>query len=349
MAVVFTLTYTFTQTTVLAATAQDIQTSTRAQLAMSAPALGGVPDDVLADIAATPGVRAAAPVSSTTALWPYQFAGDTEVEAGSALILDPAAPGVLDLGVRDGSLDELTGDTIAVDADVAKSRDASVGREVNLILGDGTKVTAKVVATYARGLGFGPVVLSRDLAAGHTTAGLDQSILIRTDGTDLAPRNLDALAASWPGLTVDDDTGAALGGTGTVPPELWVNIAVLAVLLGYLLLGIANKLVATTAGRRTELATLRLVGATTRQIRAMMRREAALVGAVSLAAGLLLSITPVVLLSMAFLGRPWPAGPVWLPPLAATVIAAIAFLATELPTRRALRKLSARQATGSAR
>lgn len=188
-----------------------------------------------------------------------------------------------------------------------------------------------------RCLGVGPVVLSRDLATGHTTTGLDQNILIRTDGTDVAHANLDELAASHAGLTIDDDAASALGGTGTVPPELWVNIAVLAVLLGYLLLGITNKLVAATAGRRTELATLRLVGATTRQIRAMMRREAALVGAVSLAGGLLLSIIPIVLLSLSFLDRPWPAGPTWLPPLAAAVIAAIAFLTTELPTRRALR------------
>jgi hypothetical protein len=45
---------------------------------------------------------------------------------------------------------------------------------------------------------------------------------------------------------------------GAIPPELWINIAILAVLLGYLLLGIANKLIATTAGRRPELAALQL-------------------------------------------------------------------------------------------
>jgi putative ABC transport system permease protein len=334
MTVVFTLTYTLTQTTVMAATAGDVTASTLAQSSMSAPALGGLPDDVLAAVAATPGVQAAAPVSSTTVLWPHQFAGDTQVDSSSALVLTSAASAVLDLDVRAGSLAGLAGLAVAVDAGVAKSRNALVGNEVSLVLGDGAHVNAKVVATYARGLGFGPVVLSRDLAAGHTTTGLDQSILIRTDGTDATQRKLAALAASRPALVLDNSS--ALGGTGTVPPELWVNIAVLAVLLGYLLLGIANKLVASTAQRRTELATLRLIGATARQIRAMMRRESALVAGISLTSGLVLSVIPVVLLSLGFLHRPWPAGPFWLLPVIAVVVAGIAFLATELPTRQAL-------------
>lgn len=111
----------------------------------------------------------------------------------------------------------------------------------------------------------------------------------------------------------------------------------LAVLLGYLLLGIANKLVATTAQRRDELAPLRLVGATPAQTRAMMRREAALMWATATVSGLLLSAVPLVLLAMGLLHRPWPAGPWWLSPVVVVVVAAIVALSIELPTRRALR------------
>lgn len=338
MAVVFTLTYTLTQTTVMAATSGDLRDATRAQLGVSAPALGGVPGDVLSEVRDAPGVRAAAPVTSTTAVWEYRMFGDTVVESASALVLTPQAPGVLDLDVRDGSLARLTGDTVAVGTDVARSRDAHVGSRVDLVLGDGARVTARVVATYARGLGFGPVVLSKDLAAGHTTTGLDQSVLVRTDGTEKARDRVAALVASRPGLALDDDrAGPRLGGVGGTPPELWINVAVLAVLLGYLLLGIANKLIATTTQRRTELATLRLIGATPAQIRAMMRREAALMSVLALVTGLLLSVVPLVLLSAGFLHRPWPAGPPWLAPAVAVVVAGIAFLTVELPTRQALR------------
>ncbi|BCL28734.1 FtsX-like permease family protein [Streptomyces aurantiacus] len=337
MAVVFVLTYTLAQTTVMSATAQDTRTGTLAQQRLSAPGLGGVPAGTLAAVTAVDGVRAAAPVSDTTAVWTYQMLGDPAAEASSAMILTPAARGVLDLGIRDGGLAGLTGDTVAVSSDVAGSRDAGVGHRIDLVLGDGSRVSPKVVAVYERNLGFGPVVLSHDLAAGHTTAGLDQGILVRTDGTAAAQRALTALAASRPGLALEPtDTGAGEG-LSDAPPEVWINLALIVVLLGYLLLSIANKIVATTAQRRNEIATLRLNGTTPRQILSMMRREAAMIAVAALATGLLLSAIPLALLGIGFLDRPWPAGPVWLLPAVALTVICTAFVTIELPTRQALR------------
>ncbi|MFI6543109.1 FtsX-like permease family protein [Streptomyces prunicolor] len=341
MAVVFVLTYTLTQTTVLAATAQDTSTGTLAQLRLSAPGLGGLPVDTLAAVRKTAGVQAAAPVGTTTVVWEYQQFGDPAADSGSATVLTPDAAGVLDLDVRDGSLSRLSGRTVAVSSDVARTRSATVGHTVNLVLGDGTRVAAKVVAVYGRGLGFGAVVLSHDLAAGHTTTALDQSLLIRTDGSAKARQNLTTLAAARPGLTLgpanSPSTGGLTGGLEDAPPEVWINLATIVVLLVYLLLSIANKLVAATAQRRVELGALRLNGTTPRQIRAMMRREAAMTAATALTTALLLSAIPLALLGQAFLGHPWPAGPVWLLPGLAATVTGIAFLTIELPTRQALR------------
>ncbi|MEU9452692.1 ABC transporter permease [Streptomyces sp. NPDC048277] len=334
MAVVFVLTYTLAQTTVLAATADDTRTGTTAGYRLSAPALGGLPTDTLSAVRRLPGVRAAAPVGTTTVVWPYRMFDDTETESASALILTPAAKDVLDLGVTQGSVSGLTGATVAVSSEVAGPRDARLGARIKLFLGDGAPVEATVVAVYDRGLGFGPVVLSRDLAAGHTTSGLDQSVLVRTDGTATAERGLTALAAARPGLALSDtapDTGA------DTPPEVWVNLAVIVVLLGYLLLSIANRLVAATAQRRTEIAALRLVGTTPRQILAMMRREAGVIAVAALVSGAALSALPLVLLGQGFLDRPWPAGPGWLLPAAAATVVVTAYVTVELPTRRALR------------
>ncbi|HET6353659.1 ABC transporter permease [Streptomyces sp.] len=337
MAVVFVLTYTLTQTTVLAATAHDTRTGTIAQQRLSAPGLGGLPDGTLAAVRKTAGVRAAAPVGTTTVVWPYKQFGDTETESGSAMILTPDASHVLDLDVREGGLDRLSGATIAVSSDVARSRSAGVGHRVSLVLGDGAKVDVKVVAVYARGLGFGTVVLSHDLAAGHTTTGLDQSILIRTDGTTTARQALTTLAASHPGLALEETNPTSADGLKDAPPEVWINLATIVVLLVYLLLSIANKLVAATAQRRVELGALRLNGTTPRQIRAMMRREAAVTAVTALTTALLLSAVPLALLGQGFLGRPWPAGPVWLLPALALTVTVTAFLTIELPTRQALR------------
>lgn len=337
MAVVFVLTYTFAQTTVMAATTQDTRTGTLAQQRLSAPGLGGLPEGTLAAVRKTPGVRAAAPVGTTTVIWSYKMLDDTVSEAGSATILPPDAAGVLDLDVRDGDIGRLSGATVAVSGDVARSRSAGVGRRVQLVLGDGAQVDAKVVAVYDRGLGFGSVGLSRDLAAGHTTTELDQSVLVRTDGTAAATKSLAALAASRPGLTLEKADPASTGGLEDAPPEVWINLATIVVLLVYLLLSIANKLVAATAQRRVEMAALRLNGTTPRQIRAMMRREAAVTAATALTTALLLSAIPLALLGQAFLGRPWPAGPVWLLPALVVTVTVTAFLTIELPTRQALR------------
>ncbi|WP_328672283.1 ABC transporter permease [Streptomyces sp. NBC_00328] len=337
MAVVFVLTYTLTQTTVLAATADETRVGTLAQQRLGAPGLGGLPDGTLSAVRETTGVRAAATVSTTTVVWPYKMFGDTETESGSATILTPDASDVLDLDVRAGSLDRLTGSTIAVSSDVARSRAAEVGHRVSLVLGDGARVHAEVVAVYARGLGFGQVVLSHDLAAGHTTTGLDQSILVRTDGTAAAHRALTALARSHPGLALEDTNPPSGDGLRDAPPEVWINLAVIVVLLVYLLLSIANKLVAATAQRRVELGALRLIGTTPRQIRAMMRREAAVTAATALTTALLLSAVPLAFLGQGFLGHPWPAGPAWLLPALALTVTVTAFLTVELPTRQALR------------
>lgn len=336
MAVVFILTYTLSQTTVLTASSDDVTAGTLAEQTIGAPALGGLPPDVLRKVAATPGVQAAAPVTNTTVLWPFRELGEETVEETSAMVLTPAAQGVLDLDVRSGSLAGLTGNTVAVGSDVAKSRGAEVGSKVNLRLGDGSPVEATVAAVYDRSLGFGPVVISRDLAAGHTSTGLDQSILVRTDGTEAAQRNLAALVAAQPGLTL---ASAAVEPTGLsdAPPEVWINLAVILVLLGYLLLSIANKLVAGTNQRRAEIATLRLNGTTPQQIRTMMRREAALLFGAALATGLVLSAVPLALLGIGFLERPWPSGPLWLLPAITVIVGCIAFLTSELPTRQALR------------
>ena len=165
-------------------------------------------------------------------------------------------------------------------ADVAGSRDAPVGGRVELVLGDGARVDAEVVAVYARDLGFGPVVaLPRPGRRTHHDGA-------RPERADPYGRHGDAPGGAGragrvpPGPGPGDDApGPGRGREDGTRPRLWINLAVLVVLLGYLLLSIANKLVATTAQRRTELAALRLIGTTPRQIRAMMRREAALIAA----------------------------------------------------------------------
>ncbi|GAA2382801.1 ABC transporter permease [Dactylosporangium salmoneum] len=314
MFVVFTLTYAYAQTTMLAAAERDTEQATIADYAVTAPALGALPEGLAGKVTGLPGVRAQAPIGTTSVLWP---------DAQPALILTPQSTAVLDLDVRAGTLADLTGDTIAVSTDTALVQRVGVGDHPQLRLGDGTLIHPRVVAVYTRGLAFGGVALSRDLATGHTTGPVDQQLLVR------AERPLTTLP---PGVTV---TPAHL--PHPVPATVWINVAVLAVLLGYVLLGVANKLVAATAQRRDEFAALRLIGATPRQIRSMVRREAALIAAIAIVAGLVVSAVPLALLGLGFTARPWPTGPWWLPPAALATVALLSWLCMSIPARRAMR------------
>lgn len=326
---VFVLTYAFTQTTLAAAASRDVAAGTLAQQSIGAAALGGLPDDVAATVRGTAGVVSAVPVSDTTVLVSQRTLGETDVTPHPALVLAPDAASVLDLDVTAGSLADVRGDAVAVGQDVS----ARPGARVDLVLGDGTRARARVVAVYARSLGFGAVVLSRDLAAGHTSTGLDQRLLVRTDGTPDAQQALARLVAARPGLTLDRDAST----TRAMPPDVQINLAVIAVLLGYLLIAVVIRLVATVHQRRDELALLRMLGMTRRQVRAMMDREAALVGVLAIIGGVLLSAVPLALLGSGFLSRPWPAGPGWLPPIVMAAVLTITITTVATATRVSLR------------
>ncbi|MRJ78313.1 FtsX-like permease family protein [Aeromicrobium sp. SMF47] len=342
MLMTFTLTYAISQTTLVRASADSVRDATTAELRVTGDGLGGVPADLAEQVRELDGVRAAAPMSTTSVVWPHEVLGDTEVEAEPAMVLDPEAPGVLDLDVQRGSLADLEGDTIAVGAGAADARDAQVGRTVSLTLGDGTEVRPRVVAVYDRQLGLGSVVLSRDLALQHTTSGLDHSLLVRTDDTSEARASLATLAATRPGLEVETttvDSHESIAAQGML-----LNVATIAVLLGYLALTISNRIVAVTTQRRGEIAALRTAGATRAQVLGTTRRESLIAAGVAVGAALAVSALPLVFLGIGFLGRPWPSAPIWLVPATAALVVGLIVVSVELPTRYLLR--SSPTATG---
>ncbi|MCE0535926.1 ABC transporter permease [Kineosporia rhizophila] len=331
IAVVFVITYTFTQTSLMRAQAVDTESGSLAQYSVSAGALGGVPRGTAQRLNNTQGVEAVAEVRNTTLVREYDLLGEPEVESTSALVAGPELASVVDLDVTAGSLEALRGQSVAA----GSATGLEVGDQTRLYLGDGTPTTAQVVAVYDRDLGFGTLVAAPELVAGHVSA-LPASVLVRTDGSAGAGAALTEKISTEPGLVLGPADPAPSGPSG-IPADVWINLAAIGVLLGYLLLGIANKLVAATTARRAEFATLRLNGSTVAQIRSMARREAGLITATAAVTGLLLAAIPMLLLGLGLLGRPYPAGPLWLVPLTVAVVVAIGFASIELATRQALR------------
>ena len=117
----------------------------------------------------------------------------------------------------------------------------------------------------------------------------------------------------------------------------WLGPLFVAMIFAFTSIAVVNTLVMIGLRRGRELALLRLVGATPRQVRSMARWEAGLIIAIGLSVGLAIAATALLPLSQALTGslRPYvPGGP-----LAAIlgISALLALLALALPTRRALR------------
>jgi putative ABC transport system permease protein len=331
LTVALSCTLFFSTTTIDHATTQQRQAALTGQLAVTS-AGPGLPAAALTDTRATQGVRSAVALTSTT-LGPGLGADDTL----PAQILAGGQGGGLDAGVIAGSLSALHGDAIALGRHRADATHARIGDRVAIMLGDGTRTHATVVAIYARDLAFGDALLAPELAAGHQTTPLLGTILVQTDQPAAAATRLQALAQRYPGLRVSDSASLVTATDGDRELNRWLGPFFVAMLFTFTSIAVVNTLIMIALRRRRELALLRLTGATTRQVRSMARWEAVLIITIGLGIGLAIAATALLPLSRAFTGgfRPYaPAG--WLAAILG-VSALLALVALSVPTRRALR------------
>jgi len=332
LSIALSCTFYFGFTTIEHATSQQESAALTGQLAITS-AGPGLPAAALADTRATPGVRSAAALTSTT-LGPSLGATDTL----PAQILTGGPGGGLDAGVIAGSLGALYGDTIALGRHRADAAHARVGDRVAIMLGDGTATHATVVAIYTRDLAFGDALLAPELAAGHLTTPLLNEILIQAgQPAAVVAGRLRALAQRYPGLHVSDSASLVTANAASDELNHWLGPFFVAMIFAFTSIAVANTLIMIALRRRRELALLRLTGATTRQVRSMARWEAILIITIGLGIGLAITATALVPLSHALTGgfRPYvPAG--WLAAIlgASALVALVALL---VPTRRALR------------
>ncbi len=323
----------FGSTTVEHAITQQQRAALTGQLAITT-AGSGLPAAALADARGTPGVRSAVALTSTTLGPSLGVASDTI----AVQILTGGQGGGLDADVQAGSLNDLHGDAIALGRHRADAVRARVGDRVGIMLGDGTRTHATVVAIYGRDLAFGDALLAPELAAGHQTIPLLNEILVLTDQpAPVVAKRLLGLAQRYPGLHVSDSASLVTANAANDELNNWLGPFFVAMIFAFTSIAVINTLVMIALRRRRELALLRLTGATKRQVRSMARWEAVLIIAIGLGTGLAIAATALLPLSHALTGgyRPYvPAG--WLAAILG-VSALLALVALSVPTRRALR------------
>ncbi len=332
LTVAMSCTLLFSTTTIDHAVAQQRQAALTNDLALTSSG-PGLPAAALADVRATPGVRSAAALTPTT-LGPSLGESDDVLPAQ---ILVGGQGGGLDVGVTAGSLTALHGDAIALGRQRAAAAHAHVGSQVPIMLGDGTRTHATVVAIYTRDLAFGDALLAPELGAGHQTSPLLGTILVTAEPAAIVASRLQALTPRYPGLRVSDQSSFATATDADREMNRWLGPLFVAMIFAFTSIAVINTLTMIALRRRRELALLRLVGATPRQVRSMGRWEAGLIVTIGLGVGLAIAATALLPLSHALSGNLHPYVPA--APLAAILVtsALLALLALALPTRHALR------------
>jgi putative ABC transport system permease protein len=322
----------FSATTIDHAVTQQRHAGLTGDLAITS-AGPGLPAAALADARAVPGVRSAVALTATT-LGPSLGVSDDTVPAQ---ILSGGQGGGLDVGVTAGSLAALHGDTIALGRRRAEGAHARVGDRVPVMLGDGTRTRAKVVAIYNRALGFGDALLAPEIAAGHQTSPLLATILVETGDPTAVARRLRALTPRYPGLRVNDRASVATVTDADRETNRWLGPLFVALIFAFTSIAVVNTLTMIALQRGRELGLLRLVGGTPGQVRSMARWEAGLIVVIGLGLGLAIAATALVPLSRALTGSLRPNVPLEQLGAILGVSAVLALLALALPTRRALR------------
>jgi ABC transporter/FtsX-like permease family len=192
---------------------------------------------------------------------------------------------------------EVRGNTVALSRIAAGTLGAALGDTVDLRLGDGTPIKPTVVALYERGLGVGDVTLPHDVVLEHTTDRLDFAVLVAAAaGTDVGALGhaLRSAVQHLPTVQVNDRESFVAAQSEAAAGESAVGLILNAVLLGYLAIAVVNTLVMATAARFREFALLQLVGATRRQVRAMMRSETRIIVVAAVLIGTLAAIPSLI-------------------------------------------------------
>ncbi|HYH11152.1 MAG TPA: ABC transporter permease, partial [Thermomicrobiales bacterium] len=245
------------------------------------------------------------------------------IDFKATCVLGDRIDDVLQLGVIRGSIPSSWTRGVVVSRQVAESWNVTPGDKVELLMADGRITEPEVLATFSNALGFADVLMPWSMST-EQHAGIDE-VVVRADTRAGTPERLRA-ALRDPRSIVTSNTGSAAADEDTAL-NLWLTRR----LLGLVCLMAGVALVATlamvTVSRRGELTALRLLGATHRQLRSMLRAEGLTVWCVGVGQGVLVACVALLPLLHALPGARLATAPV-LEMLAVLLALAIACFGT---------------------
>ena len=311
---------------------------TTAAYVLRARQTAGLSGDIAAAARRLPGVANASGTIATSVL---VAADGTNLNPFPARGVDvDTLERVLSLDVVSGALANVRGDGVAVSTQSAADWGWHTGDRVHLWLGDGTPATVRVVALYTRPLGFGEVVLPRQLVSSHVTQPLDDAVFVTgangVSSTELA-RTLQRLRIADPTVQVVSRSAYEADIDAAAEKQSLAVYVLLGLIVLFCALALVNALTMAIGERAREFALLRLIGATKRQVRAMIRTETMIMVGFGLTTGSLIAAPGLALLNRSLTGSLLPSVPLKIYLALLAFYAAVGLAATVFPTRLSLR------------
>lgn len=236
---------------------------------------GGLSPEVADRLGALPEVDAAAGIRVGTAL---------DLTAGGTtpyVALDPAVAGrVFDIGMIEGSVEQLTVDGVLVDDDEAGPRGLRVGDSVEFGFLNGSTRVLTVEGIYRKDDLAGPFVVTHAL---HEQSGADQfdfSVFIAlADGVSDADaeRALSSVSDDYPNADLQSRDEYIDSQAGQIDQIVNLMYGLLGLAIVIALLSIANSISLSIHERTREIGLLRAVGMTRHQLGSVVRWEVAII------------------------------------------------------------------------
>lgn len=211
--------------------------------------------------------------------------------------------------VKKGSLDDLTGDSVALPPGTAKKLKVDVGSEIGVRLGDDALVKVKVVALAEGPSGYESLLLPARLLAAHTTTGLPSQLVLKTTDKKAA---LKTDLSKWPGTSIGGRDLLADGLDTGLGVDAWIAYLLAAIAVAYTAIASINTIAVAVLDRRREFGLQRLTGSTRREVSRMLMLEGLLIAALGMATGLVTAAFTVFPIALATRGWPLPSGPAWI-------------------------------------
>ncbi len=251
--------------------------------------------------------------SNTTTTLEGQTGAESDAPAGEStfvLGIDPSTWfQVIDGGELHGSPEDLVENTMAVTEAYAEERGWRIGDEIPVQFAATGETELTVAMLVGRSLGQGDIYLPMETFAATQLPmfNADAYIYVKAaDGADVdrLGKELVRMVEDNPAVAVQDLAEFSAAQTAPVDTFLAIVYALLGLAIVIALIGIANTLSLSILERTRELGLLRAVGMSRRQLRQMVRVEAAIIAIfgtlIGLAIGILFSLALTIPLSKQF-------------------------------------------------